>query len=147
MEASIEPNKDETFSEKFETMTVPDKKQLLVKQSAINLENVLLIEDKLWSLLEVLRYIESQSPSSQEEVKVLQEQKMNEVAFLCDEWWEITHEDNINYLDKVFQKDDALRRAVRQSLISLLLVVTTCYNYAIEQCANPDSRLPPKVIS
>jgi hypothetical protein len=38
---------------------------------------------------------------------------MSEVAFLADEWWEITHEDNINHLDKVFQKDDAVRRAVR----------------------------------
>ena len=38
---------------------------------------------------------------------------MSEVAFLCDEWWEITHDDNLNYFDKVFTKDELLRRAVR----------------------------------
>lgn len=38
---------------------------------------------------------------------------MSEVAFLADEWWEITHEDNINHFDKVFQKDDQMRRAIR----------------------------------
>lgn len=31
--------------------------------------------------------------------------KLNEVAFLCDEWWEVTHEDNINNLEKVFRHD------------------------------------------
>ena len=38
--------------------------------------------------------------------------KLSEVAFLCDEWWEVTHEDNINNLEKVF-RHDMLRRAVR----------------------------------
>lgn len=38
---------------------------------------------------------------------------MSEVAFLCDEWWEITHDDNLNHFDKVFTKDELLRRAVR----------------------------------
>ena len=41
------------------------------------------------------------------------EQKLSEVAFVSDEWWEITHQDNLNYFDKVFQKDEFLRRAVR----------------------------------
>ena len=31
--------------------------------------------------------------------------KLSEVAFLCDEWWEITHEDNINNLEKAFKHD------------------------------------------
>ena len=57
--------------------------------------------------------------------------KLSEVAFLCDEWWEVTHEDNLNSLEKVF-KHDSLRRAVRQGLISILLSVTTCYAYSIE---------------
>ena len=59
--------------------------------------------------------------------------KLSEVAFLCDEWWEVTHEDNINSLEKVF-RHDGLRRAVRQSLISILLTMTTCYAYSIEKC-------------
>ena len=59
--------------------------------------------------------------------------KLSEVAFLCDEWWEITHDDNINNLEKVFRHDE-LRRAVRQGLISVLLTVTTCYGYSIEKC-------------
>jgi hypothetical protein len=59
--------------------------------------------------------------------------KLSEVAFLCDEWWEVTHENNINNLERVF-KHDQLRRAVRQALISILLSVTTCYAYSIEKC-------------
>lgn len=111
-------------------------------QSSINLENVLLVEDKIWTLLEVHRFLESDATAESE-----RELKINEIAFLCDEWWEITHEDNLNYLDKVFQKDDHMRRAVRQSLITIMLVVTTCYSYAIEQC-HEQSRpeLPVKLV-
>lgn len=61
--------------------------------------------------------------------------KLSEVAYICDEWWEVTHEDNINNLEKVF-RHDKLRRAVRQSMITVLLTVTACYAYSIERCDN-----------
>lgn len=57
------------------------------------------------------------------------------MAYICDEWWEVTHEDNINNLEKVF-RHDKLRRAVRQSMITVLLTVTACYAYSIERCDN-----------
>lgn len=71
---------------------------------------------------------------------------MSEVAFLSDEWWEITHEDNINHFDRVFQKDDTMRRAVRQALISIMLVVTTCYSYSIERCSPGQPPIPAKLL-
>ena len=60
---------------------------------------------------------------------------MIEVSQLCDEWWETTHEDSINLLDKVFTKDEELRRGVRKALISTTLAVTFCYSIAIEKGA------------
>jgi len=45
----------------------------------------LLVEDRLWSLLELHRYFEHHH-----------EEKMESAALLCDEWWEVTHTDNIN---------------------------------------------------
>ncbi len=51
---------------------------------------------------------------------------------LCEEWWEITHEDNLNYLDRLF-KDEKVRRAVRQSIILELLAVTFCYSISSEK--------------
>ena len=51
---------------------------------------------------------------------------------LCEEWWEITHEDNLNYLDRLF-KDEKVRRAVRQSIILELLAVTVCYAISSEK--------------
>ena len=53
---------------------------------SINLEKVLLIEDKLWSLLELHRFLELNKPSA-----TLIAQKMSEAAVLVDEWWELTH--------------------------------------------------------
>jgi len=38
--------------------------------------------------------------------------KQADIALLCEEWWEITHEDNLNYLDRLF-KDEIVRRSVR----------------------------------
>lgn len=38
--------------------------------------------------------------------------KQGDIALLCEEWWEITHEDNLNYLDRLF-KDEIVRRSVR----------------------------------
>lgn len=38
--------------------------------------------------------------------------KQSDIALLCEEWWEITHDDNLNYLDRLF-KDDIVRRSVR----------------------------------
>ena len=29
--------------------------------------------------------------------------KQADIAQLCEEWWEITHEDNLNYLDRLFK--------------------------------------------
>ena len=102
----------------------------------VNLEKVLLIEDKIWTLLEIHRFLErvvketgiSQKVTGLEERKDFEEEKkentstkkqmredaitfdelalkLSEVAFLCDEWWEITHEDNINNLEKAFKHD------------------------------------------
>jgi hypothetical protein len=65
---------------------------------------------------------------------------------LSDEWWEITHNDNLNYLDKVFQKDEQMRRAVRQSLLAMTLVVTACYAYSIEH-TNSKLLLPTKLLT
>jgi hypothetical protein len=67
----------------------------------INLENILLIEDKLWSSLESFRCMEHS-----------EERRYSDVALLGEEWWEITHDNNINYLDRLF-KDQNLRRSVR----------------------------------
>ena len=98
----------------------------------INLEKVLLIEDKIWTLLEVHRFLErvvkeneakkgfeeeqKEAPvaSTLEEALTKEEfaSKLSEVAFLCEEWWEVTHEDSINNLEKAFRHDQ-LRRAVR----------------------------------
>ena len=73
--------------------------------------------------------------------------KLSEIAFICDEWWEVTHEDNLNNLEKVF-RHDALRRAVRQGTILILLTVTTCYAYSIEQCeAVANERDQPRPLS
>jgi hypothetical protein len=38
--------------------------------------------------------------------------KQADIAMFCEEWWEITHEDNLNYLDRLF-KDEKVRRGVR----------------------------------
>lgn len=55
---------------------------------------------------------------------------------LCEEWWEITHNDNINYIDRLF-KDEKVRRAVRQSIILELLSVTLCYAITSEKSSEP----------
>lgn len=91
--------------------------------TSCNLETVLVIEDKLWSLLELHRLL----PHTGE-----QHRKILEAAALCDEWWEVTHADNINSLDKVFPHHAELRRAVRQALIAMLLSVTFVYASSIE---------------
>lgn len=115
------------------------------------------MEDKLWGLLEVHRFLErvyalmevdggESGMNKAEELQMAEiGQKLSEVAYLCDEWWEVTHEDNINFLDKVF-KHDLLRRAVRQCLIAILLTVTTCYAYSIEKCtdSNEEQEQPQK---
>ena len=85
----------------------------------INLEKVLLIEDKIWTLLEVHRFLERvvkendakrglEEERKQAEEALTKEEfasKLSEVAFLCDEWWEVTHEDSINNLEKAFRHD------------------------------------------
>ncbi len=61
--------------------------------------------------------------------------KQADIALLCEEWWEITHEDNINYLDRLF-KDDTVRRSVRQSIILELMSVTVCYAITSEKSSD-----------
>ena len=99
-------------------------------KNLINLENVLLIEDKLWSVLESFRYLQLTN-ELQADVKTCV-QKYADVALMCEEWWEITHDNNINYLDRLF-KDDALRRNVRQAIILQMITVTVCYTLTSER--------------
>ena len=102
------------------------------------MENVLLVEDKLWTLLEVARFLDHLFKDEKQEMsKVKVAAKMGEIAFICDEWWEITHQDNLNNFDKVFTKDEDLRRAVRKTLICMLLAVTLSYAISIEK-GNPE---------
>ncbi len=51
---------------------------------------------------------------------------------MCEEWWEITHENNLNYLDRLF-KDDSVRRTVRQALILEIVAITICYSLTSER--------------
>jgi len=64
--------------------------------------------------------------------------KQADVALLCEEWWEITHEDNLNYLDRLF-KDEVVRRSVRQSIILELLSVTICYAITSEKSSENEA--------
>jgi hypothetical protein len=72
--------------------------------------------------------------------------KQADIALLCEEWWEITHEDNINYLDRLF-KDDLVRRGVRQSIILELMSVTVCYAVTSERSSDADSQLSVGVLT
>lgn len=54
---------------------------------------------------------------------------------MCEEWWEITHENNLNYLDRLF-KDETVRRSVRQALILQILAITICYVLSSERSTN-----------
>lgn len=63
--------------------------------------------------------------------------KYADVALLCEEWWEITHENNLNYLDRLF-KDDATRRSLRMTIILQVISVTLCYALTSEKSANLD---------
>ena len=110
-------------------------------KNLINLENVLLIEDKLWSILESFRFLQhsSSSPSMQaqdepgdELVMKTNVQKYADIALLCEEWWEITNDNNINYLDRLF-KDDNVRRSVRQAIILQVISITLCYSITSER--------------
>ena len=51
---------------------------------------------------------------------------------MCEEWWEITHENNLNYLDRLF-KDELVRRTVRQALILEIVTITLCYSLTSER--------------
>lgn len=39
--------------------------------------------------------------------------KFEELSVLCDEWWEVTHKDNINGLTCILTGHDDFRRAIR----------------------------------
>jgi len=66
---------------------------------------------------------------------------MSEAVILVDEWWELTHQDSINNLDRVFLKYEDLRRAIRHAIITMLLVVTCVYTYGIEK-SDPNDSVP-----
>ena len=123
------------YSEEFKKSlpTLEEADEFPNSQSSINLENILLIEDKVWSLLELHRFLER---SQTKDTQVI-DSKLSEIAFLCDEWWEITHEDSVNHLDKAIRHNQ-LRRAVRQCLIVILLTITACYATSIEACQDKD---------
>lgn len=72
--------------------------------------------------------------------------KQADIALLCEEWWEITHEDNINYLDRLF-KDDLVRRSVRQSIILELMSVTVCYAVTSERSSEAEMQLSVGVLT
>jgi hypothetical protein len=72
--------------------------------------------------------------------------KQSDIALLCEEWWEITHEDNINYLDRLF-KDDLVRRSVRQSIILELMSVTVCYAVTSERSSETETPLTVAVLT
>ncbi len=103
----------------------------------INLENVLLVEDKLWTILESFRFLQHNYASASQTTLI---DKQGSIALLCEDWWEITHEDNLNYLDRLF-RDQKIRRTVRQSIILELLCVTVCYAVASEK-ASSSAQLP-----
>jgi hypothetical protein len=73
-------------------------------------------------MLEIHRHME----------QVQEQHKLSEVAFLCDEWWEVTHENSLNQLDTIFTLDTLLRRSVRKVGIVILMVVTITYSYSLE---------------
>jgi len=51
---------------------------------------------------------------------------------MSEDWWEITHENNLNYLDRLF-KDETVRRSVRQALIMQVISITLCYALTSER--------------
>ena len=76
-------------------------------------------------------------------------QKYADIALLCEEWWEITHDNNINYLDRLF-KDDNVRRSVRQGIILQVISITLCYSITSERSTQqaitkPNTLLPSGV--
>eukprot|EP00347_Sterkiella_histriomuscorum_P018948 403343543 len=124
----------------------PKSNQSKDLKNLINLENVLLIEDKLWTILESFRYLQHQgqgtriSQLNQDQIIATTAKKQGDIALLCEEWWEITHEDNLNYLDRLF-KDPIVRRSVRQSIILELFSITICYAITSEKSSDTESLL------
>jgi hypothetical protein len=111
-----------------------------------NVENTLEIEEKIWSSLEIMRYVEQQNEPkiSQMKVRIAAKQMLDseiiqledlrvsfgEVSKLAEAWWESTHSWNLNHLDSVFGKAKEygpIRRAVRQSLILENVLMTLLY--------------------
>jgi hypothetical protein len=60
--------------------------------------------------------------------------KYADIALFCEEWWEVTHENNLNYLDRLF-KDDTVRRTVRLAIILQVINITLCYAITSEKSA------------
>ena len=52
-----------------------------------------------------------------------------EISKLAENWWETTHQDNLNDLEQIYQSSDfsKMRKALRQSLILENLLITIIY--------------------
>lgn len=53
----------------------------------------------------------------------------SEISKLAENWWETTHQDNLNEIEEIYKKSEFknMRRALRQSLILENLLVTIIY--------------------
>jgi hypothetical protein len=65
---------------------------------------------------------------------------------MSEEWWEITHENNLNYLDRLF-KDEKVRRSVRQAIILQVISFTLCYSLTSERSTQFAEHRPPLLTS
>jgi hypothetical protein len=75
------------------------------ERNLINLETILTVEDSLWSMLEAFRSLQYQltgQENCQGEERLLEEHQLRHIANLCEIWWEKTDENNLNYLDRIF---------------------------------------------
>jgi hypothetical protein len=75
-------------------------------KSKFNIENTLHIEQKLWSTLEAMRSLEQKlenlllTGDIQEIIsKELSFKHYAEISKLAENWWETTHQDNLNDLE------------------------------------------------
>ena len=89
-------------------------------KSVFNIENTLQIEEKLWSVLESLRHSEHKNMDIVEKVisntdiifaqlgdMDFQMPQFQDLSKFAENWWETTHEDNLNSIDEVYKKGKA----------------------------------------
>ena len=84
----------------------------------LNLESLLFIEEKLWMIVEGIR-------------------ENRDISEQCEEWWEVTDEDSVNSIDRLF-RDERLRRGIRQLLILESVAVTLVYTLTVEDTVSPN---------